>query len=68
MSTPLDLSTVIANILNAIVTIISEFASALASNASTIAMLVFAGAMVGILYRYGSRMLRGITGWFRAMF
>jgi hypothetical protein len=68
LSTPLDLSGVITNILNAIVTIISEFASALASNASTIAMLVFAGAMVGILYRYGSRMLRSVTGWFRGLF
>lgn len=68
MSTPLDLSGVITNILNAIVTIISEFAQALANNASVIATLVFAGVMVGVLYRYGSRIFRSITGWFRGLF
>jgi predicted PurR-regulated permease PerM len=68
LSTPIDLSGVISNILSAIVTIISEFASALAANASTIATLVFAGVMVGLVYRYGSRLLRGVTSWFRGIF
>ena len=68
MSTPPGLETILTNILNAIQTIIGEVASVIAENASTIATLMVLGGLVMVLVRYGSRIFRGITGWFRAFF
>jgi predicted PurR-regulated permease PerM len=68
MSTPPPLSDILTAVLNAIQTIMYEVASAIASNASVIATALVLGGLVFVMFRYGTRIFRGLTGWFRGLF
>jgi len=67
MSTPPPLADILNSILSAISTILSEVATAIADNAVVIATALVLGALVFFMMRYGTRVFRGITGWFRSM-
>ena len=69
MSTPAyTISDILTNILNAIQSIIGEFASVVAQNASTIATVLVIGTLVVAVARLGSRVFRGVSGWLRGLF
>jgi len=69
MSTPAyTIADIINNILVAIQDILGEVASVLAQNASNIATVLVIGGLAYMLMRYGSRVFRGVTGWFRGFF
>ncbi|OYT26591.1 MAG: hypothetical protein B6U97_03470 [Candidatus Altiarchaeales archaeon ex4484_96] len=67
MSTPPSLATILENILNAIQTILGEIAETIAENASVIATMIVLGGLAFALMRYGGRLLRGVSGWFRGL-
>jgi len=69
MSTPTyTLADIMTNILNAIQDILGNVASVLAENASTIASVLVLGGLAFMMVRYGSRIFRGIAGFFRGLF
>ena len=68
MSTPPSLADILGQVLNALQTIIYQVASAIAENASVIATVVVLGGLTYMVYRYGSRIFRGVSGWLRALF
>jgi len=67
MSTPPSLAEILTSVLNAIQTILGSVATAIADNAGVIATLVVTGFIAFAVMRFGSRMLRGVTGWFRGL-
>ena len=68
MSTPPSLADILSQVLNALQTIIYQIAAAVAENASVIATVVVLGGLTYTVMRYGTRIFRGITGWFRGLF
>jgi len=68
MSTPPSLADILTEVLNAIQTILFNVASAIADNASTIATVLVLGGITYMVFRYGTRMLRGVGGWLRGLF
>ena len=68
MATPATLADILNQVLNALQTIMYEVAAAIAENASVIATVVVLGGMTYLVYRYGSRIFRGVTGWLRGLF
>jgi hypothetical protein len=67
MSTPPSLADILTSILNAIQTILAEVATAIADNAGVIASVVVTGFIAFAVMKFGSKMLRGVTGWFRGL-
>jgi len=67
MATPPSLADVLTQILSAIQTILYEVATGIANNASTLATVVVLGAIAFLVMRFGSRMFRGVMGWFRGL-
>ena len=69
MATPAyTIGEVLNYILTAIQDILGEVAKTIAENASVIATVVVLGGLGLALWRYGSRIFRGIAGWFRGLF
>ena len=68
MSTPPSLADILTAVLNAIQTIMYQVATAIADNASVIATALVLGGLVFVMFRYGTRIFRGLTGWFRGLF
>jgi predicted PurR-regulated permease PerM len=68
MSAPPSLSDILTAVLNAIQTIMYQVASAIADNATVIATALVLGGLVFVMFRYGTRIFRGLTGWFRGLF
>lgn len=68
MSTPPPLSDILTAVLNAIQTIMYEVASAISENASVIATALVLGGLVFVMFNYGSKIFRGLSGWFRGLF
>jgi len=69
MATPAyTIGEVLNYILTAIQDILGEVAKTIAENASVIATVVVLGGLGMLLWRYGSRIFRGIAGWFRGLF
>jgi predicted PurR-regulated permease PerM len=68
MSTPPSLADILTSVLNAIQTIIGEVVNAIADNASVIATAVVLGGLAFLMFRFGSKLLRNVTGWFRGLF
>jgi predicted PurR-regulated permease PerM len=62
------LADVLSNVLSALQDILYYVSSAIASNAQIIATVVVVGALVYLVWRYGGRVLRGVTGWLRGFF
>jgi hypothetical protein len=62
------LADVLTNVLTALQDILYYVSSAIASNAQIIATVVVVGALVYLVWRYGGRVLRGVTGWLRGFF
>ena len=68
MSTPYTLSDVLGRLLDALQTILYKIADAIASNAEIIATVIIIGGLAYAVYRYGSRLIGRIAGFFRAVF
>jgi len=68
MTTPFSLADVLGQILNTLQTIIYQVAAAVAENASIIATVVVLGGLTYMVFRYGSRIFRGVSGWLRTLF
>ena len=69
MSTPTyTLADVMQNILTAIQDTLGEIAKVLAENASVVATVLVLGGLSYAMVRYGSRIFRGLTGFFRGLF
>jgi len=69
MSTPTySLTDILTNMLNAIQDILGNIAKVVAENASVIATVVVLGGLTYFLATYGTRLFRGIFGWFRGLF
>jgi hypothetical protein len=62
------LADVLSNVLAALQDILYYVSSAIAANAQVIATVVVVGALVYLVWRYGSRIFRGVTGWLRGLF
>jgi hypothetical protein len=62
------LADVLSNVLTALQDILYYVSSAIAANAQVIATVVVVGALVYLVWRYGSRIFRGVTGWLRGLF
>jgi cobalamin synthase len=62
------LADVLTNILTALQDILYHVSTAIADNASVIAIVVVIGAIAFLVMRYGSRIFRGVTGWLRGLF
>jgi len=62
------LADILQNILTAIQNIIGEVAKVIAENAGVIATVLVIGGVAFLMWRYGSRIFRGITGLFRGLF
>jgi hypothetical protein len=62
------LADVLSNVLSALQDILYYVSSAIAANAQVIATVVVVGALVYLVWRYGSRIFRGVTGWLRGLF
>lgn len=63
-----SLADIMTNILAAIQNIIGEVCKVIAENAGVVATVLVIGGVAFLLFRYGSRIFRGITGWFRGLF
>lgn len=69
MTTPqYTLADVMTNILTAIQDIIGSIASTLAENAGVVASVLVIGGLAMMMVRYGSRIFRGFSGFFRGLF
>lgn len=70
MSTPStpSLADILDSILQAVQTVIYQVSNAIAQNAGVIATVVVTGMLTYVLVRYGTRLFRGVTSIFRAMF
>ena len=68
MSAPPSLADILTAVLNAIQTIMYQVATAIADNASVIATALVLGGLVFVMFRYGTRIFRGLSGWFRGLF
>ena len=68
MSTPYTLSDVMGRVLDALQTILYKIADAIATNAEIIATVIIVGGVTYAVYRYGSRLISRIAGFFRAVF
>jgi len=68
MATPPSLADIMTAVLNTIQTVLYEIASAVAENAGVIASVVVLGAITYMVVRYGTRMFRGVVGFFRGLF
>lgn len=69
MTTPTyTLADVMTNILTAIQDILGSIASTIAENAGTIATVMVVGGLAMVMVRYGSRIFRGFSGFFRGLF
>jgi len=69
MSTPTyTLADIMTNILSAIQDILGEVAKVIAENASVIASVLVLGGLAYTMVRYGSRIFRGVAGFFRGLF
>lgn len=69
MATPTyTLADVMSNILVAIQDILGSVAATIAENASVVATVLVLGALSMVMVRYGGRIFRGISGFFRGMF
>ena len=62
------LADVMTNILTAIQDILGEVAKVIAENAPTIATVLVIGGLAYVMVRYGSRVFRGVSGFFRGLF
>jgi hypothetical protein len=62
------LADVLSNVLAALQDILYYVSSAIAANAQVIATVVVVGALVYLVWRYGGRIFRGVTGWLRGLF
>jgi hypothetical protein len=62
------LADIMGNILVAIENIIGEIAKVIAENAGVIATVVIIGGIALLLWRYGSRIISGVSGMFRRFF
>jgi len=62
------LGDVLTNVLAALQDILYYVSSAVAQNAQVIATVLVVGALVYMVWRYGGRVFRGITGWLRGIF
>jgi len=69
MSTPTyTLADIMTNILTAIQDVLGEVAKTIAENASVIASVIVLGGLAYVMVRYGSRIFRGVSGFFRGLF
>jgi len=68
MATPPSLADIMTAVLNTIQTVLYEIASAVAENAGVIASVIVLGAITYMVVRYGTRMFRGVVGFFRGLF
>jgi len=68
MSTVPSLATILTEVLNALQTIMYEVAHAIYENASVLATAMVLGGIAFVVYRYGSRLIRGLGTWFRGLF
>lgn len=59
---------VLANVMTAIQEILYEVTKAIADNATIIATVVVIGGLAFLVWRYGSRIFRGVTGLLRGLF
>lgn len=62
------LAGVLSSVLDSIVGILGAVATAISENAEVVATVLVVGALAFVVIRYGSRMMRGITSWFKGMF
>lgn len=62
------LADVLTRILAAIQDTLYWIADAIAANAQVIATVVVIGGLAYLLVRYGGRIFRGVTGFFRGLF
>jgi hypothetical protein len=67
MATPPSFADIMTNILNAVAGVIGAIATALAENASVIGLVIVVGALAFMVMRFGSRIFRGVTDWFRGL-
>ena len=68
MATPPSLADIMTAVLNTIQTVLYEIASAISENAGVIASVLVLGALTFLVVRYGTRMFRGVVGFFRGLF
>jgi len=69
VATPVyTMADVMTSLLTAIQDILGEVMTVIAQNAPTIATVLVIGGLAFLLVRYGTRIFRGIVGFFRAMF
>jgi hypothetical protein len=61
------LSDVLTAMLDGVVAILQAVATAIAENAAIIGTLLITGALIGMVVTVGSRLYRGISGWFRGL-
>ncbi|MCW7079008.1 MAG: hypothetical protein DRH44_07470 [Candidatus Coatesbacteria bacterium] len=63
-----ELVDVLNRVLQGLQDVLYYIADAIADNASIIATVVVLGGLTLLVWRYGSRMFRGMTAWFRGIF
>ena len=68
MTPTYTLSDVMQNILTAIQDILGEVAKTIAENASTIATVIVVGGLATMMVKYGSKIFRGVSGFFKGLF
>jgi len=68
MATPPTLADILSAVLDTIQTVLYEIAHAVAENAGVIASVLVLGAITFMVFRYGTRIFRGVMGWFRGLF
>ena len=62
------LTDVMTNILVAIQDILGEVAKTIAENAESIATIMVVGGLATMMVKYGSKIFRGVSGFFRGIF
>ena len=68
MTPTYTLTDVMQNILTAIQDILGEVAKTIAENAASIATIIVVGGLATMMVRYGSKIFRGVSGFFRGLF
>ena len=68
MTPTYTLADVMQNILTAIQDILGEVAKTIAENASTVATVIVVGGLATMMVKYGSKIFRGVSGFFRGLF
>lgn len=63
-----SLADVMQNILTAIQDILGEVAKVIAENAATVATVIVVGGLATVMVKYGSRIFRGVSGFFKGLF